>query len=219
MQCYNTTCADAQSLKVGVEGIWYDCPYEGGNVYPINYGGNIQCFPKMADVICVGYQNTSHQWPGVYRIEPRNANPGDLITLYGSNFDQNRTNVQINIDCPVEVLSPNKLVLRLPPLESFSSISVLGLFYRRFAVIVSDDQGRNSHLKDAILINIPANGASINGFFMNRFSVSSVVLSIVSSFLLAILIAGFIFWCYRVFPKKNERLITYQTVSLRDVDE
>jgi len=144
---------------------------------------------------------------------------GDLITLYGSNFDQNRTTVQINIDCLIEVMSPNKLMVRIPPLESFSSISALGLFYRRFSVIVSDDQGRNSHLKDGILINIPANGASINGFFMNRFSVSSVVLSIVSSLLLAILIAGFIFWCYRVFPKKNERLITYQTVSLRDVDE
>jgi hypothetical protein len=216
MQCYYTTCSSPQNLKVRVEGIWYDCPYAGGYINPVNFGGVINCEPQMADVACVGYNDSSDEWPVVLRIDPREANPGDIVTIYGSNFKQNITWVKIHDNCTIIAInSPNQLVVQLPPSESFSSIEALGLYFGRFTVVVGDDLGRNSHLIEGIRIYVPANGASINYFFKDRLSIPSLVLSIVSSLLVAILIGAGIFWCYKIFPKKTERKITYQTVSLK----
>jgi len=195
-----------------VEGVWYDCPYEGGEIYPIDFGGSITCRPRVADVMCVDVQQDD--WPIITQIIPRTAKPGDAVTVYGFNFKANDTTLIIHEECTdLEVLSSNEITANLPTQDKFSSIAALGLFFRRFGVIVSDNKGRNAHLKDGIQIQVQANGASLNSFFVKR-GINPILTAFVALALLLLGCLGCSCWCKRS-CKNHEKQTVFTTVNLR----
>jgi len=198
MQCYLTACAGPDKLKIGVDNVWYDCPYEGGIVQPIEYGGEITCQKQAADVVCAGVED-DFTWPTVTRISPHKAKPGDNITIYGNHFDEGSSlYVTLNkMECPnVEVISSTQLLVTLPNNDKFSSIVQMGLFSRRFSVVVTDEKGRTGQIKDVILIETTLDGSDIGSFFQ-RFGFTPALLSIVTVLILIILCVGCIYWCCR----------------------
>eukprot|EP01125_Pyxidicula_operculata_P006271 TRINITY_DN2178_c0_g1_i1.p1 TRINITY_DN2178_c0_g1~~TRINITY_DN2178_c0_g1_i1.p1 ORF type:complete len:648 (-),score=81.24 TRINITY_DN2178_c0_g1_i1:297-2240(-) len=166
MQCYKTRCAGPKILKVGIEDVWYDCPYEGGNIYAIDFGGELNCRPKAADVICADAKEDP-DWPKVARVSPRRAKPGDYVTIYGTNLNiTNGTIVKIfDLATDVELVSSTEIKVKLPSNDKFNSVRAMGIFSRRHPVIVIDEAGRTSHIKDAILIEINLNGDDVASFF------------------------------------------------------
>jgi len=213
MQCYITTCTGPTELKVSVENVWYDCPYEGGEIYPIDFGGSITCRPRVADVMCVNAQQDD-EWPLVTKIVPRTARPGDNVTVYGTNFKINDTTLLIYDECTnLEVISSNIMTANLPTQDKFSGIAALGLFFRRFGVIVSDKKGRNSHLKEGIQIQIQDNGASVHSFFAHR-GINPIVMAVVALVLLLLGCLGCTYWSFRT-CKNYEKQYVYTTVNFR----
>lgn len=197
MQCYVTTCSGPDKLKLRIDDIWYDCPYEGGIIQPIDFGGEITCRPRAADLACVNADD-DFTWPTVTRISPRKAKPGENITINGNHFNISNTTsltVTIHVDCPyVYVQSNTELVVTLPPNEDFSSVMQMGLYSRRFSVVVKDEKGRTGHLKDALLIELQLDGSDI-GLFFQDLGLSPAVTAIIAVIFLLVICAGFIFWC------------------------
>jgi hypothetical protein len=195
MQCYRTTCAGPDKLKVGVDGVWYDCPYEGGIIQPIDFGGELTCPKFGADTVCAGAEN-DFSWPSVTRIFPHKAKPGTNLTVHGNHFsDNNIVSVKINVECPsFSVISNTELVVTLPSNDAFGSVQQMGLFSRRYSVVVTDDEGKTGYMKDALLIEVTLDGSDVATFFANL-GLSPVVTSILSVVIMIILCVGCIFWC------------------------
>jgi len=200
MQCYFTTCAGPDKLKLRIDNVWYDCPYEGGIIQPIDYGGEITCQPYAADIACVN-EDDDFTWPTVTRVYPRKARPGDNITIKGNHFNLSTNTIStitIHIDCPIfEVISNTEIVVQLPPNEEFSSMMQMGLYSRRFSVIVTDDQGHTGHLKDALLIELELDGGDIGLFFSQKLGLSPAVTAVLASCILILACVGFVFWCWK----------------------
>jgi len=99
LKCYKTSCQSTTKLKVLVDEIWYECPYEGGKIKPIGFGGSIHCLPQAADRICLG-NHDEKDWPILHTTLPRRGSPGTVITIYGENFIKSG-NISINITFPL----------------------------------------------------------------------------------------------------------------------
>eukprot|EP01124_Arcella_intermedia_P002639 TRINITY_DN11441_c0_g1_i1.p1 TRINITY_DN11441_c0_g1~~TRINITY_DN11441_c0_g1_i1.p1 ORF type:complete len:699 (-),score=100.41 TRINITY_DN11441_c0_g1_i1:18-2114(-) len=213
MQCYATSCSSLTKAKVGVEGVWYDCPYEGGEIYPINFGGSIHCNPRVADVLCSNANEDDDSWPTVTKVIPRKTTPGSVITVAGTNFKQNITKTKLNsVPCENIVLSETEMQVTVPSEEQFSSVEILGLFYGRFSVIVEDDQGRNAHLKDSVIVSISPKGSSTHAF-LSRNGLSVVVSNIIAGVICLIWLCGCVGYCWKVVPT-FERKYVYNSVNI-----
>jgi len=193
---------------------WYDCPYEGGAITVINYGGEISCRPRAADIVCIGA--VEDVWPAVTGLSSRTAKPGENITVRGYNLNTNSTlRVTIHVDCPsVVVIGDKELVVTLPSNDKFNSVVQMGLYApRRFAVIVTDSEGRTSHLSEALVIEMNLDGSDFASFF-GSLGVSTTVLTLVAVILVLVICSGCLVWCYCSW-RKVEQKQAYHLVQLK----
>jgi len=194
--CYNSTCQSRTQLKVGVAGIWYDCPYEGGEVSPIGYGGSIKCIPKAADRVCLDAP-TDDNWPTITGVFPETASPNDVITIYGTNFLATPTIVVFLIRgdkaaCDsVFVENDTALNCTLSDGSGFATLTDVAASLNgpvAISILVSDGQGRTDLLVDGIQIWINTENAIQD--FAQKYPYWVAVIAIVLFVLLVLVIIG-----------------------------
>jgi len=143
LKCYKTACQSATSLKILIEDIWYECPYDGGNIKPAGYGGILQCLPQAADRICLGLKE-DEDWPKFHTTLPRRGGPGTVITVYGENFLKGG-DLSINITYPllnVSVISNFELTAVLPQI-AYDSFDIFSFYSRKHPIVIRNAKGKS----------------------------------------------------------------------------
>jgi len=143
LKCYKTSCQSATQLKILIDDIWYECPYEGGYIKPVGFGGLLQCLPQAADRICLG-RIEELDWPIFHTSLPRRGGPGTVITIYGENFLQGG-NLSINITYPltnITVISDFELTAVLPQI-SYNSFDIFSFYSRKNPIVIRNERGKS----------------------------------------------------------------------------
>jgi len=223
MQCYPTVCSGPTQLKVAVDNVWYDCPYQGGSIFPTDYGGQITCAKHAADLVCDPALNQSQYevWPAFGRVTPsigklgtKDQN-GTEITIQGLNFKNNRTKVLIGgVPCDnVQVLDSFTITAVLPSSQAFTSLKALGGSSRRLSIVIIEASGKTAVGLDAFQLLVDLDGADIAMFFENlgvpRAAFISIIVLSVSLCLLSV--GGWTAWNY--YRGKQAQSLTYQPLD------
>lgn len=170
-KCYKTACQSSKKVKIGLDGEWYDCPYEGGYIYPQNYGGSIYCKPQLADDVCL-YAPNDPAWPSFYRISPLSGKTGvgeasgTQVTVFGSSFN-NGTRVFVgDVECADYVArDATSITLNLPPNAKYQLFRGLGIYSTRTSVRILNADGKSATAVGVFHLEFMSNGDSISPFF------------------------------------------------------
>jgi len=181
-RCYKTICAaprnpgDPPQIKVQIAynppaqnftvNVWYDCPYLGGTVNAIQYGGQLECAPRAADTICAeGY--VADDWPVFERVEPPSAKPGEQIKIYGNHFTPGMGVIIYEPCDDVVVVSDSLMRAKLASPEYFVDIKHLSFFENKDDIILYDlKNDRSSLSKDAFQVIVNFDWVFIKSVFL-----------------------------------------------------
>jgi len=159
-QCYNTTCRAPTRLLVGINNVWYECPYEGGSVSPLDFGGAITCIPNAADRVCLD-ASVDDGWPTIDEIVPPVVASGQNITVIGSNFLQtnqmtvNLVKGDIVVCSDVNVENDTALNCTVGDSSAFSTLTdIIDSFTGAVTVsiVVADAKGRTAYLQNGVAV-------------------------------------------------------------------
>jgi len=136
--CYPSACQSSTALKVKVDDFWYDCTL-GTQIAAIDYGGTIDC--PDTQVLCQDAP-TDDTWPIFTTITPDSGEPGSVVTIVGSNFE-NITLVYVAGPCTdVIVQDSTTLVATLPTYNNIDNPS--NFLTQKANVVVQAGSGKNS---------------------------------------------------------------------------
>eukprot|EP00027_Filamoeba_sp_ATCC50430_P002094 CAMPEP_0168546158 /NCGR_PEP_ID=MMETSP0413-20121227/3350_1 /TAXON_ID=136452 /ORGANISM="Filamoeba nolandi, Strain NC-AS-23-1" /LENGTH=620 /DNA_ID=CAMNT_0008576319 /DNA_START=152 /DNA_END=2011 /DNA_ORIENTATION=+ len=135
--CYDTHCTGPDTLKIRVNGYWYNCPF-GEKLKAEDFGGELEC-PKSAD-LCHDAE-VDNTWPEFESIEPDSGNPGDVVYINGTNFTPNMTVVIGEPARNCTFISSVQYICKIAPDSEFKNPK--NLLSTKYSVMMQDTQGRS----------------------------------------------------------------------------
>eukprot|EP01126_Amoeba_proteus_P009374 TRINITY_DN13547_c0_g1_i1.p1 TRINITY_DN13547_c0_g1~~TRINITY_DN13547_c0_g1_i1.p1 ORF type:complete len:436 (+),score=80.58 TRINITY_DN13547_c0_g1_i1:361-1668(+) len=213
MKCYPTTCMSSTQLKVMIDNIWYDCPYDGGYIEAVGYGGQLECKPRAADIVCMNTSDFSPVWPVFTSISPLSGssgigNSGTLVTIRGENFFQLQPlRVEIGGEACINlvVIDDNTIAANIPNNSEYTSLTSFGVFSSRVSVVIRAWNNKSTVGKDVFHLITYPNGEDINPYFRSLGLARGLVIFL--TFISLILCCGMCFlWIWmRARSEKEEQ--------------
>jgi hypothetical protein len=210
-KCYATACEGRYKLKLGIEDIWYDCPYAGGSVEPLYYGGKVQCQAGAADLVCLdAVEDTT--WPVINTIEPNVGGPLTQITITGSNFLRTTSiSVKVLSACTdLVVVSDTEITCTIPDKTHFATLDILsnafssdGISRTELTVVVYDGRGCTALFRDGFTLEMESTEAAQTWIETNLI----LFICLLVGFILIVAVIGILVWkccCQKTEEEKRE---------------
>jgi len=156
-RCYNVTCTSPTDLRINVAGIWYPCPYSGGDISPQGYSGQINCDAQLADILCpMANPDPIDDWPVFTSITPTTGGSGTVVNITGMNFMKtpSMSVIIVNQCNNVVVISDTELTATVASIGDPTLIVT-----PQVTVAVVDAEGRSDFKTSAFTVNIQLNSS------------------------------------------------------------
>jgi len=215
MRCYATRCLSPTHLKVQVDEVWYSCPYEGGTINPVDYGGDLTCKPNAADIVCTEPRSfdSPDLWPVFTGIDPLDLTITDeetngkmqKLTIFGVNLGVVKTVLLAGVVCEaLVVVNDTEIVVNVPNASAFGSFASFGVFSSRASVVLKDAEGRTAVGRDVLHLDIKISGKNTENFF-SQIGLSHSALVATTVFSLFFCIFGCGFWIFYRNKRQRDR--------------
>lgn len=146
--CHVSRCPSENDLRVRIGSrFFYRCP-AGQSLNAQDFGGSLDC-PTDPRSICVGFADTSSEWPVFESVSPRSGREGTPVTITGRNFENGTIAFIGGSECDdVAVQSSTQLTCTLS-----TSGQLRALFGQSTSVVVENSNGNNDAVINAFTIN------------------------------------------------------------------
>lgn len=135
--CYRHICISPEDLRIQIGEYYYNCPF-GGVLEAENFGGELTC-PANNDICDNGPYHEN--WPKFISISPKEASPGDSITITGENF---ASDIQVVINAPIEKMEVTSTQITGKLASSSQFTNPKWLSGAKASVLMKDSLGRST---------------------------------------------------------------------------